>query len=108
MGWFLLFLAIILEVVGATCMKLSNGFTKWVPSLLVLVFYGLAFGAFVLVLKKGISLSAAYAIWCGAAIALIAVVGIFYFKEPVTTLKMVSIVFITIGVVGLSLAKVTG
>jgi small multidrug resistance pump len=108
MGWFLLFVAIIFEVAGTTCMKLSEGFSKLAPSILIFVFYGISFGVFSRALKNGINLSAAYAIWCGIGMSLIAAIGIFYFKEPVTVLKMVSIALIIAGVIGLSFSKVTG
>ena len=108
MGWLLLFVAIGFEVAGTTCMKLSEGFSKLVPSVLIFVFYGISFAVFAMALKKSINLSAAYAIWCGIGISLIAAIGILYFKEPVTVLKMASIALIIAGVVGLSFAKVTG
>ncbi len=108
MSWFLLFIAIAFEVAGTTCMKLSDGFSKLVPSVLLFVFYGISFAVFSIALKKGINLSAAYAIWCGIGMSLIAAIGIFYFGEPVTALKMGSIVFIILGVIGLSFCKVTG
>ncbi len=88
MGWFLLALAIVLEVAGTTCMKLSGGFKEMVPSVLVFVFYGLSFTAFIYALKT-IDLSLTYAIWAGVGLALIAAIGILYFKEPVTVPKMV-------------------
>ena len=53
---------------------------------------------------KGIELSIAYAVWAGVGTALIAVIGFFYFNEPITTLKLVSIVLIVLGVVGLNIA----
>ncbi|MFA5374750.1 MAG: multidrug efflux SMR transporter [Dehalococcoidia bacterium] len=108
MGWFLLFVAIVFEVAGTTCMKLSDGFSKLAPSVLIFVFYGISFGVFSRALKNGINLSAAYAIWCGIGMSLIAAIGIFYFKEPVTVLKMASIALIIAGVIGLSFCKVTG
>jgi small multidrug resistance pump len=108
MGWLILFVAIGFEVAGTTCMKLSDGFSKIIPSVLIFVFYGISFVLFALALKKGIGLSAAYAIWCGVGISLIAIIGILHFKEPVTALKMGSIVLIIAGVIGLSFAKVTG
>ena len=107
MSWLLLFVAIVFEVAGTTCMKLSDGFSKLVPSVLLFIFYGISFTVFSMALKKGMNLSAAYAIWCGVGISLIAAIGIFYFKEPVTALKMGSIVLIIAGVVGLSFSKVT-
>jgi len=105
MGWFLLALAIVLEVAGTTCMKLSGGFKELVPSVLVFVFYGFSFTAFIYALKT-IDLSITYAIWAGVGLALIAAIGVLYFKEPVTVPKMVFVGLILIGVIGLSLSGV--
>jgi len=103
MSWVLLFLAIVLEVTGTTCMKLSAGFSKLVPSVLVFVCYGLSFTAFIYILKW-INLSFAYAIWAGLGVLLIGAIGFLYFKEPVTILKIVSMVLISSGVVAFFLS----
>jgi len=100
MYWLYLALAIGLEVCGTTCMKLSEGFSRLTPSILMFVFYGLSFAAFVFALKR-IDISVAYAIWAGLGVMLIAIIGITYFKEPVSTLKIISIVLIIAGVAGL-------
>ena len=100
MSWLFLSLAIVLEVCGTTCMKLSDGFSKFTPSVLIFVFYGLSFVAFAFALK-GIGLSFAYAIWAGLGVLLIGTIGILYFKEPISVLAIVSMVLILIGVVGL-------
>ena len=102
MSWIYLICAIILEVAGTTNMKLSQGFTKILPSILMFVLYGLSFVFLVLALKK-INLSIVYSIWSGLGTALIAAIGILYFKEPATAMKIVSIGLIIIGVVGLTL-----
>lgn len=100
MNWMFLLLAILLEVSGTTCLKLSAGFTRWLPSVLVLVFYGLSFVSLGLCLKQ-LDVGVAYAIWAGLGTALIAVVGIVWFKEPVTAIKIVCLALIIAGVVGL-------
>ena len=107
MGWFLLALGIALEAFGTTCMKFSDGFKEIVPSILVFVFYGLSFTAFIYGLKT-IDLSIGYAIWAGLGLALVTTIGIIYFKEPATIQKMAFIVLILIGVIGLSLSAVRG
>lgn len=107
MGWFLLALAIVLEVAGTTCMKLSGGFKEMVPSVLVFVFYGFSFTAFIYALKT-MDLSITYAIWAGLGLALIAAIGVLYFKEPMTVQRMLFIGLILIGVIGLSLNAVKG
>lgn len=100
--WGLLLLAIVLEVMGTTSMKLSAGFSKLIPSVLIFVFYALAFVALTFALKH-LEMGIAYAIWAGLGTALIAVIGIVWFHEPMTWLKLVSILLIIAGVVGLNL-----
>jgi small multidrug resistance pump len=101
--WFLLAGAIVLEVSGTVSMKLSNGFTNVVPSILIFVFYIASFAALTLALKK-IDVSVAYAVWAGAGTAIISIVGILYFKEPISILKAISIFLIIAGVIGLKLS----
>lgn len=97
-----LILAIISEVVGTTCVKMSEGFTRPLPSVLLFVFYGLSLASLALALKK-IDLSLAYAVWSGFGIALIATVGFLCFGEAVTPVKLVSLGLIVAGVAGLNL-----
>ena len=104
MSWIYLIIAIITEVIGTTNMKLSQGFTKVVPSILMVVFYIICFAFMTLALKK-LDVSITYAIWSGLGTALIAAIGIFYFKEPATAIKIGSIALIVIGVVGLALVE---
>ena len=101
--WFLLAGAIVLEVAGTTSMKLSEGFTKLAPSVLLFVFYAASFVALTFALKK-IEVGVAYAIWSGVGTALIVGIGIFYFRESTTALKLVSILLIIVGVIGLNLS----
>jgi small multidrug resistance pump len=101
MAWALLLAAIVLEVCGTTCMKISAGFTKLVPSVLLFVFYVAAFTCLTFAVKT-INISTAYAIWAGLGTALIAVIGFWYFDDPVTPLKIGCIVLIIVGVVGLN------
>lgn len=100
--WLYLAAAIFLEVAGTTSMKLSAGFTRLLPSALIFVFYALSFVALTLALRR-IDLGVAYAIWAGIGTALIAVIGIVGFDEPLTALKLASIGLIIAGVVGLNL-----
>jgi small multidrug resistance pump len=104
-AWLILALTILLEVAGSTMMKLANGFTAFWPSVGVFVCYAGALVGLTLVLRS-IDLSIAYAIWAGAGTALIAAIGIVLFREPATTLKIVSLAFVVVGVVGLQLSSV--
>ena len=103
---FYLILAIIAEVMGTTCVKLSGGFARLLPSVLIFVFYGLSLGFLGLALKK-VELGLAYAIWSGLGIAVVASVGILWFREPVTAMKMVSLGLIVAGVAGLNMGGAT-
>jgi small multidrug resistance pump len=104
MYWFYLAVAIVLEVTGTTCMKLSQGFTRPLPSVLVFVLYMVSFSFMILALKK-MELGVVYAIWAGLGTALIALIGIVWFQESASLLKIVSILFIVLGVVGLRLSQ---
>jgi small multidrug resistance pump len=104
--WVFLLAAILLEVCGTTCMKLSFGFTKFWPSVLLFLFYSLSFAAVALAIKQ-IEVSVAYAIWSGVGTALIAMIGILWFKETISPLKLVSLVLIVVGIVGLRLSGPT-
>ena len=86
-------------------MKLSEGFSKLLPSTLMVVFYIVSFALMALALKK-LEVGMTYAIWAGLGTALIAVIGVLYFKEPMSALKAASILLIIAGVVGLNLSGV--
>ncbi|CAN5306351.1 multidrug efflux SMR transporter [soil metagenome] len=101
MGWVYLVAAILLEVAGTTSMKLSEGFTRLGPSVAIFAFYGLAFVLLTLALKS-FDVSVAYAVWSGLGVAVISLVGILYFQEPVTALKVGSLLLIVAGVAGLN------
>lgn len=101
MHWLYLILAIVMEVLGITSMKLSEGFTKIVPSVLLFIFYGLCFSCLTLAIKK-IDVSVAYGVWSGLGTALIALIGIYWFKEPVNAIKLTSLALIIVGVIGLN------
>ncbi|MGL6283669.1 MAG: DMT family transporter [Microcoleaceae cyanobacterium] len=99
-----LFFAIIFEITGTTCMKLSEGFTKILPSVAIFVFYGLSFTCLTISLKK-IDVSIAYSIWSGVGTVLISLIGILWFKESSSMNKLISIALIVIGVIGLNAGK---
>jgi small multidrug resistance pump len=98
--WLALAGAIALEIAGTTSMKLSHGFTRTLPSVLLFVFYGLSFALMTIAVKR-IDMSVSYAIWSGVGTAVIALIGVFAFRETLTAVQIVSIVLIILGVVGL-------
>ncbi len=101
-SWLYLALAILSEVAGTVSMKLSQGFTKMLPSVLLFVFYGVSLALTNLALKR-LDVSVVYAVWSGLGTALIAAIGFLWFEEPVTAVKIASLALIILGVVGLNI-----
>jgi small multidrug resistance pump len=102
--WVILGLGIIFEVLGTICMKYADGFQKLWPSVFVFFFYILCLICLVFVLQK-LNVSVAYAIWASLGTALIAVIGMIWFKEPVSVIKIISLGLIIIGIIGLELSE---
>ena len=98
--WYCLAGAIMLEIAGTMSMKLSQGFTRTLPSILLFVFYGVSFALMTVAVKK-IDVSVSYAIWSGVGTATIALIGAFWFREVLTWIQVLSIVLIVAGVIGL-------
>ncbi len=103
-SWILLGLAIFLEVAGTTSMKLSDGMQKLFPTVMIFVFYAMAFVLMPFVMKK-IEMSTVYAIWTGAGTVMVTLIGITYFSESSNPFKLASIGLIGLGVVGLHWAE---
>lgn len=104
LNWSILAGAIIAEVIGTTCLKMSTGLARPWPIAGVIVFYGASFVGLALALRS-IDMSVAYAIWSGLGVALITVVGVAAFHEAFTAWRAVCIVFILLGVIGLNLSQ---
>jgi len=100
--WLYLLIAILTEVVGTTLMKASQGLTRLIPSVLMFVLYGISFVFMALALKR-IEVSTAYAIWSGLGTALIATIGILWFRESFNIPKLVGLVLIIVGVILLNM-----
>ncbi|MBL9121101.1 MAG: multidrug efflux SMR transporter [Phycisphaerae bacterium] len=96
-------LAIAFEVGWAIAMKLSDGFTRLWPTVVTIVLYFLSV-VFLSFATKRMDVGTAYAIWAGSGMAIIAVIGMWYFKEPVTAMKIASLSLVAIGIVGLNLS----
>lgn len=103
MPWILLAIATVVEVWGTTCLKLSAGFTRPGYGVFALVLYTIGFYTFSLVLTK-LNLSIAYSIMSGSVAILVVMVGIFFFKEPLTLSKSISFLLIISGIIGLGAA----
>lgn len=97
--------AIASEVIGALATKQSNGFTKFLPSCIAVVGVVGAYFLLSLSLKSGMSIGVAYGIWAALGITLLALIGAFYFKEPLSTVQIIGIIMIVGGVLALELGK---
>ncbi|WP_047155137.1 DMT family transporter [Aneurinibacillus tyrosinisolvens] len=101
-AYLFLAIAIISELFGTSMLKASEGFTKILPSIAVVFCFVVAFYSLSLSLQQ-IPLSIAYAIWSGVGTAITAVIGIVVWKENISLLQVVGILFIIAGVVILNL-----
>ena len=100
MSWTFLFIAAALEIVWATGLKYTEGFTRLWPSLGV----GTAMAAsmFLLALAaRGLPIGTAYAVWTGIGAVGTAILGIILFHESAAAVRLVCIALIVTGVVGL-------
>lgn len=104
MSWLCLFLAGLLEVVWATALKLSDGFSRLVPSAVMVV---AMIASFVLLSRavKVLPLGTAYTIWTGIGAPGALVVGILWFKEPATAQRIFFAALLLVGLVGLKAAS---
>ncbi len=99
-------LAIGSEIVATVSLKLSDGFTKPIPAVVVVVGYGISFYAMSIALRS-IPLGVVYAVWSGVGTAAIVLIGFFLFREMLDTIKVAGIGLIIIGVVMLNGAGAT-
>ncbi len=97
MSWLYLSIAIIAEVVATTALKASEGFTRLMPSIIVVAGYGLAFFMLAQTLRS-IPVGVAYAIWSGVGIVLVSIVGFFLFKQRLDAPALLGIALIIAGV----------
>jgi multidrug transporter EmrE-like cation transporter len=103
MAWMWLVCAIALEVVATSSLKAAEGFTRLWPSLIVVVGYCGSTLMLGLTLKT-FDIGMVYAIWSGVGTAVILLIGIAVFDEPATSLRMVGIALIIVGIVMLNLS----
>jgi len=103
-SWVFLVVAIVLEVCGTTSMKISDGFSKALPSVLIFVFYGMSMVCLTFAVKR-IDISVAYAVWSGLGTGIVAVIGTAWFGEPLGALKLGALALIVIGVVTVNLGR---
>ena len=98
MAYLYLSIAIIAEVAATSALKASAEFTRWLPSLIVVVGYCIAFYCLTLVLRS-IPVGIAYALWSGMGIVLITLVGAALYKQVPDPPAIIGMGLIIAGVV---------
>ena len=104
MAWIAVITAGVLEVGFATMLKLSNNFTKIWPSIGFLIFVSGSFSLLAWSLKV-LPIGTAYAVWTGIGAAGTAILGMVFFKDPVSIARITAIVFIITGVILLNFSS---
>ena len=103
-AWGLLLVAGLLEIVWALGLKYSDGFTRWVPSVVVVIGAALSFcsrpGG-----MRALPAAPAYAVWTGIGAAGTAILGIVLLGEPATLLRLGCVGLIVAGVLGLKMVS---
>jgi small multidrug resistance pump len=100
--WTWLVIAIIAEVIATSALRASNGFTRLVPSVIVVVGYGLAFYGLSLTLRN-IPVGIVYAVWSGVGIVLITLVAMALYRQVPDLPAVFGLGLIVAGVVVLNL-----
>ncbi|GAA0506764.1 QacE family quaternary ammonium compound efflux SMR transporter [Saccharopolyspora subtropica] len=103
MAYVYLVVAILSEVLATVSLKLSAGFSRTVPSVLVVVGYLVAFSSLSAVLRLGLPVGVVYAVWAGVGVALVAIIGAVFLGESITAVQIGGIALIIGGVLALEL-----
>ncbi len=104
MPWFHLIIAGLLEVAWAIGLKQTDGWTRLWPSVITAALMIASFFFLSLALRS-LPIGTAYAIWTGIGAVGTALIGIFVFDEPRTAARLVCIVLIVAGIIGLKLTS---
>lgn len=98
----ILLLAIIFEVIATSALKASEGFTRLLPSIIVIAGYAVAFYLLSQALKS-IPIGTTYAIWSGVGTAITVIVGVVLYREGIDLARIIGIGLIILGVLVLNL-----
>jgi len=108
MPYVYLAISIVAEVIATSALKASDGFSKLWPSVIVVIGYGIAFHFLALTLKT-IPVGVAYAIWAGAGVTIVAIVGWVLFGQKLDAPAIIGMAMIVGGVVIMqAFSKTTG
>jgi quaternary ammonium compound-resistance protein SugE len=105
LAWIFLFLAGFFEICFTVALKYSQGFTRLIPSLFAAIFIILSFFSVAQSMKE-ISIGTAYAVWAGIGACGTVICGIIFFGDSAHIIRLVSLMLIILGIVGLKLAHV--
>jgi small multidrug resistance pump len=100
------FFAVLSEVIATTSLKFSDGFTKLLPSIIVVVGYGLSFYLLAISLKT-MPIGVAYALWSGIGITLTVIAGKMIWQEALDWARLTGIGFILLGILIINLFSKT-
>ncbi len=101
--WGLLGAAILAEVTATVALKTSEGFSRLVPSIVVVGGYALSFWLLAVILTRGMSLGIVYAAWSAIGVALIVMVDVVWFDERLTSIQAAGLFAVVLGVAALEL-----
>ncbi|HSQ27625.1 MAG TPA: quaternary ammonium compound efflux SMR transporter SugE [Anaerolineales bacterium] len=102
MAWFILVIAGLFEIVWAVGLKYTEGFTRFWPSIITAA--GMVISLYLLsVALKQLPIGTAYAVWTGIGAVGTALIGIFFLGEPRDIARILSILLIVAGIVGLKI-----
>jgi small multidrug resistance pump len=99
MVWLMLAGAILSEVTATIMLKLSDGLSRWLPSTVVLLGYVVSFVLLAQVLKRGLAVGVAYAIWAAVGVSLVALFGVVFLGESLTWVQVLGLALVIAGVV---------
>lgn len=102
----ILFFAVLSEVIATTSLKFSEGFTRLVPSIVVVVGYGLSFYLLSITLKV-MPIGIAYAFWSGVGIILTVIAGKVIWNESLDWARVTGVILIIVGILVINLFSKT-
>jgi small multidrug resistance pump len=107
-GYLLLGGAIVAEVLATLCLRASEGMSRPLPAVAVVVGYITAFGLLSMALTRRVPLGIAYGIWAAAGVAMVAALSAVIFGERLTAIQVGGLVLIVLGVVALEMGGASG
>ena len=102
MRWIYLLIAGALEITWAVAMKMSNGFTVLIPSIITGAGY-IASAVFLAIALKQLPLGTAYAMWTGMGSVGTTLLGVFLFHEKLSVPQVICVILIVVGIAGLKI-----